>query len=315
MTTTPEPHRPGWAYPILLVGVSSFALSAILVRMADEGPGQAVAAWRTLFAVLLLTPFAARRFGPEVRRFSGRDWRLVIGAGVLLGLHFVTWIESLYHTSVASSSVLVTSSPIFLAVLGFLFLGERLRRKEAAAIVLAVSGAALIGLGDASDSAAPRALFGNSLALTAALLVSLYMLIGRVVRRKTSWTAYVFPLYTVVALTTWAAAVLSGTPLLGYSWSFYGWCLLMALGPQIIGHGSVNYALRFFPAALIGLLTLLEPVGASVLAFLLFGERPTLMALIGILVVLASVVFTVLPYPALPGGRRSRPELPKNTTT
>lgn len=282
--------RPVLVYVALAFGVLSFAFSPILVRFADEGPGLAIAVWRTGFSVLLLAPAALSRIGPEVRRFSGREVGYIVGAGVFLGLHFILWIESLYHTSVASASVLVTTSPLFLAGMGYFFLGERLARGTVLAIAVAVGGAALIGWGDATDiSLAPRPLLGNSLALSAALLMSVYLLIGRVVRQETSWLAYVFPLYTVAALTTLVAALVQGTPLLSYSVAFYGLCLLMALGPQVVGHGSFNYALHYFPAAIVGMLALLEPVGASALAYVLFGEAPGVLAVTGMLVVLAAV--------------------------
>lgn len=292
----PTDARPAVVYGALAVGLLCFSSSAILVRLASEGPGLAIAVWRTAFAVLLLAPFAVVQIGAEVRQFTRRDVVLIGVAGVLLGLHFVTWIESLYHTSVASASVLVTTSPIFIAVLGFLFLRERLSMPVVGSILLAVLGAALIGWGDAgaAEAAGPNTLLGNSLALLASLLVSIYLLIGRVVRQKTSWMAYLFPLYTVVAVTTAGMALAMGTPLWGYAPGFYGLCLLMALGPQIIGHGSFNYAVRYLPAALLGLLSLVEPVGASVVAYFLFDEVPQPMAVAGMLLVLLSIAYAIV---------------------
>jgi drug/metabolite transporter (DMT)-like permease len=288
--------RPAAVYVALGLGVVSFALSPILVRWASAAPGLAIAVWRTGLAVLLLAPavWAHRSTRRAWRAFTWRDVGLIGTAGVFLGLHFITWIESLYHTSVASASVLVTTSPVFLAALGYLVLGERLSRVTLAGIGVAVGGAALIGVGDAEAlTYGAGALWGNGLALSAALLVSLYLLIGRVVRRKTGWLAYVAPLYAVAAATALLAALVQGVPLLTYGWPFYGLCLLMAIGPQLLGHGSFNYALKFFPAALVGMLALLEPVGASVLAYVLFGEAPTPLAMVGMTVVLAGVAVVV----------------------
>ena len=288
-------RRPLLVYIALTLGVVSFAFSPILVRWADDAPGVAIAVWRTSLAVLLLLPLAGRvRLRDEVEAFTWRDVGLITGAGVFLGLHFITWIESLYHTTVASASVLVTTSPLFLVVLGYWLLDERLSRGAVGAIVVAVGGAAVIAIGDAQAVVAgPNPLWGNSLALGAALLVSVYLLIGRVVRQQTSWLAYVLPLYAVAAGTTIIAALVQGVPLFGYWWGFYGLCALMAIGPQILGHGSFNYALQYFPAALVGLLALLEPVGSSILAYLLFGEQPAPLALSGMAVVLAAVAVVV----------------------
>ena len=301
---TPQ-ARPAAVYWAVGLGILCFSGSAILVRLAGEAPGMAVAVWRTSCAVLLLIPVAVPTIGPEVRRFSKRDVVLIGAAGVFLGLHFITWIESLYYTSVASATVLVTTAPIFLAILGFVLLGERLSRRATLGILLAVAGAALMGWGDAGATGVETAnpLLGNALATVAALLVSFYLLIGRVVRQRTSWLAYVFPLYCVVALTTLVVAVFRQVPLFGYSPVFYLLCALMALGPQLVGHGSFNYALKYMPAALLALLALLEPVLASLMAYSLFDEVPGMLALIGMAVILGAVVLAIWPSR---GDRRKR---------
>ncbi len=282
--------RPLLVYPLLVMGLSTFALSPILIKYATDAPSLSLAVWRTVFSVVMLAPFALGRIGAEVRRFNARDIRLIIASGVMLAAHFVLWIESLYHTSVASASVLVSTSPIFLAVLGFFFLHERLSRLTVLAILVAVGGSVLIGIGDtAGTSHEGNALLGNALATSAAFMVSGYLLIGRVVRRKTSWLAYVFCMYSVVAVLVLLLAVARGVPLFGLDARIYLLCSLMALGPQIAGHGSFNYAIKYFPAAVLGLFSLTEPVGGSVLAYFLFGEVPTLLAIVGIAMVLASV--------------------------
>ena len=279
-------------------------MSPILVRWAGEAPGMAVAVWRTVFAAALLAPVAVPRIGPEVKTFSRRDWGLILGAGVLLGLHFVAWIESLYHTTVASASVLVWTNPLFMALLGWLFLRERLSRSVCLGLGVAVVGAGLLGWADlvGGEGQAPNPTLGNSLAIGAALLVSIYLIIGRVVRQRHSWLAYVFPLYCVVALTTLGMAFLLDTPLLGYDASIYGFCALLALGPSLMGHGAFNYAIRYFPVALLGVLSLLEPVGASILAFFLFDEAPGGLALVGMVMVLVGVTAAI----AFPENKRAR---------
>lgn len=281
-------------YLLVALGLISFSFSPILVRFADEAPGVAIAVWRTVFAVALLTPFALPRAVRRVRALSRRDRWLILVGGVILGLHFISWIESLYYTSVASASVLVTTSPIFIAVLEYLFLGRTVGGWTLSAIVLAVGGSVLIGWGDYGAGLTPHALLGNAIALGAAVLVSLYLIIGRVVRKKVAWLAYVYPLYGVVALTTLAWAAIQQVELLTYDWPFYGWCFLMALGPQVVGHGSFNYALAYLAAVLLGLLTLTEPVLASVFAYVLFGELPHWISIGGMLLVLIGVGLAIV---------------------
>lgn len=300
MTIT-GPERPLRVYLILGVGLISISVSAILIRYAGDAPALAVAAWRTLFAALILAPFVIRRAGKEIRELSGREIGIILASGVFLGLHFITWISSVYHTSVASASVLVSMSPIFIGIIGFLVLKERLRRIEASAIVVAMGGTVLIGLSSSGtiDVPSPDPLFGNSLALSAAFFVSVYFLIGQVVRRERSWLAYVGPVYGTAAVTTWLAALVLGIPLFGYSMEIYLLCLGMAIFPQILGHGSFNYAIKWFPASTLGIASLAEPVGASILAYFLFSEVPTIMAIAGMICVLIAVVAALYPVAAV----------------
>ncbi len=293
--------RPPRLYVLLTLGVLSFTMAPILVRWAGDVPGIAIAVWRTVTAAGMLLPVAAAwRIDGEMSRFSGRDLLLILASGVFLGLHFIAWIESLSHTTVASASIFVTSSPIILAGLGYVMLGERLSAGTVGAIFAAVGGAALIGWADAGTvTLGQGALWGNSLALGAAVLVSVYLLIGRVVRQKVSWLAYVTPLYSVAAGTALVAAWWRGVPLLGYSWEFYGLCAGLAVGPQVLGHGSFNYALQYVSAAIVGMLALLEPVGASILAYFLFGEVPPRASVGGMVIVLGAVAVVVW--------RRNRP--------
>ncbi len=286
-------HIPFRVYPILALGLLSFSVSPILVRWAgEEASGLAIAVWRTWLAVVMLAPFALPKL--RIHPLFGQKAGLTMLAGVFLGLHFVVWILSLYYTSVASASVLVCMSPVFLAALGFWVLGERLAFPVVAAIGLAVIGAALIGWGDHTElETGAQSLLGNALALAGALLISLYLLIGRVVRQQASWLTYVFPLYLAAAVTALIPALLLKVPLWGYSPRFYLLCGLMALGPQILGHGSFNYSVKYIPAAWLGLLSLLEPVGASLLAYLLFAEIPPGLSVVGMMLVLIAIAFAV----------------------
>ncbi len=288
-----EARPPAGVYAALLAGLFAISSSAILIAYTRGAvPALSVAFWRTACGALLLAPVALTRSRSEIRALTARDWTLIGGAALLLAAHFVLWIGSLYFTTVASATVLVTTTPIFLAIFGFVMLGERFRWPLYAATVVGIAGAAFVALAEPPGEA-PRAVTGNLMALAAALCMTFYLLVGRVVRLRLGFLAYVFPLYALIALFTGLAAVASGAPLLGLPPRIYGLCLLMALGPQLVGHGSFNYALRYVPATLIGLLSLVEPVGASVAAYFLFGSRPTLLAGIAMLVTLAAVGLAV----------------------
>ena len=287
--------RPKRVYGLLVLGLVCFSASPILIKYATDAPPLTVAAWRSIFSVLFLLPFAVRSAIPTLLQLDRKAISLIGLGGVFLGIHFVLWIESLYFTSVASAATLVSASPIFIAILGYLLLKERLRHATIIAIAVAVVGTVAIGFGDAGGSGQQvNPPLGNALALSAALLVSLYLIIGRSLRQRMSWLAYVFGLYVVVMIVIVAIALIGGAPLFGLPAHIYGICALIALLPQIIGHGTFNYAIKYFDAAFLGLLSLTEPVGGSILAFFLFHEKPSVLSAVGLVVVLVGLSVGIL---------------------
>ena len=285
-------RAPASVWVFLTLGLIALGASPILIRLAGDAPAFAMAAWRTTFVSLLLAPAVVIRARSEIRAFTRRDVALVVAAGVLLGLHFMAWIASVQLTSVASASVLVTTSPLMIAVLGAVFLNERPTRRTQAAIAIAVVGATLIGLGERDGGAYPDPALGNALSLGAAFVVSIYLLIGRAVRQRTSFIAYFAPLNVVAALTCLLGCGVMGAPL-GLPLPVLGLVFLMGVGPGLLGHGSFTVALRYLPAALLGLLSLAEPVIASGIAFVWFGETPPPLALLGAVVILGAIGVTV----------------------
>lgn len=293
MGDVPTGRAPVAVWAMLAVGLVSLGSSPLLIRLAGDAPALALAAWRTIFVTALLAPVAAVQARREIAALSRRDVALVVSAGVFLGLHFMGWITSVQLTSIASASVLVTMSPIFIAILGTVFLKEQPTRRTVVAIGASVTGAALIGLGEAGEAGAfPNAALGNGLALGAAVLVSVYLLIGRAVRQRTSFLAYFVPLNAVAALTCVVGCLLLDVSL-GLPPATLALAFAMGVGPGLLGHGSFNLALRYLPAALLGLLSLAEPVIASAAALVWFGEQPGPLAVVGIAAVLASIAAVV----------------------
>lgn len=273
---------------VLFIGVLATSTSAILVRYAQEdAPSLVIATGRLTIASFLLLPFAARR-GDELQRLPRRGWRLALLSGIVLGLHFAGYISSLRYTSIAAATVLATSTPVWVGLAAPLFLGERLHRYALIGLALALAGGSTIGLGGGGAGSNP--LLGNTLALSSALTGAVYLLIGRDLRPRLSLVSYTLIVYGMAAFTLLVLTLATGQPILGYPAHVYLLCLLMALFPQLLGHSSYNYALAFLPVAYVSIAVISEPVGASLLGWLLFGEVPTLATACGGALIIAGVL-------------------------
>lgn len=272
---------------VLLAGVLATSASAILVRYAQEdAPSLVIAAGRLSVATLLLLPLGWRRV-PELQRLPAGGWKLALLSGLMLGLHFAGYISSLRYTSIAAATVLATSTPIWVALAAPLLPGERLTRTLVAGLGLALGGGALIAL---EGGAAGSLLLGNALALSSALTGAVYLLIGRNLRPRLSLVGYTTVVYGTAALTLLLLAALAGLSLAGYPPRVYLLFLLMALYPQLLGHSSYNYALAYLPAAYVSIAVIGEPVGASLLGWLLFQEAPGLQTITGGALILAGIL-------------------------
>ena len=252
----------------------AISCAAVLIRLA-EAPPLAVAAFRLLIASAVLLPVGMLRSRGEIKCLLREQWRFLVLAGVLLALHFALWIASLSYTSVASSVVLVTATPLFVALASWVLFRESLRKGTFVGIAISLVGALLIGYAGMQSGGA--ALSGNLLALFAAIAMAGYLLIGRRLRRSAGLLAYSTVVFSVAALVLLTAAVISRTPFTGYTGATYAAMIALALVPQLVGHMSLNWALRFLPATMVTVAVLGEPVGASFLAWLTLGESPTLL--------------------------------------
>lgn len=278
--------------PQLVLGVAIAAVStgAVFVRLADAPP-LVVAFWRCGLATTVLIALFARECLAEWRRMTRRDAWLLAGTGLALAVHFAAWISSLSFTSVASSIVIVNTTPLWVALLSPLLSTDRVRARTLAAISLAFVGCVVIGAGDFELSR--RALVGDGLALLGAWMSALYMLSGRRLRRTLSLAPYITACYGVAALMLFVFTLVAGDSVLGYSASTYGWLACLALVPQLIGHSSYNYALKYVSAALTSVATLGESVGATILAWIFLHEAPTPQTLVGGVIVLAGMYLAV----------------------
>jgi drug/metabolite transporter (DMT)-like permease len=284
--------------PVLVLAVVAFSWAGPLVRFTSA-PALGISLWRLLMAVVVLAAVVTfRREGwRPLRRLRARDWRLAGLAGVLLALHFWSWIASVQYTSVASSVVLVSTQPLFVALLSAMLLREHPRALEWIGMLIAVGGAAWIGWGDFRIGG--TALFGDALALGAAFLAAAYYIVGRSLRSRVDLWSYVLVVYGAAAVVLFLAVLLSpGVPLVaGYTRGDWLVFAALALGPMLVGHTGVNYALRYLRAYLANLAVLGEPLGATLIAWLLpaIAERPSVSTLAGGAVILVGIAVALLP--------------------
>lgn len=276
--------------PVIVLAVIAMSLSAIFIRQADA-PGLVIAFYRLLLASLVMLPVTLRALHRSRARLQPGALGYTLLAGVMLAGHFATWITSLEYTSVAASVSFVATNPLWVALFTWLFLGQRPALTVLFGVLLAVAGGALIGFD--SGGSGPGGALGNLLAVAGAIFASGYLLLGRAAQnRGLSVTAYAGSAYLIAALFLLPLPALFGLPYSGYPAAAFGWIVLLALVPQLIGHTGINFMLRFLSPTLVASIMLLEPVGASILALLIFGEFPGALTMTGALLLLLGVLLT-----------------------
>ncbi len=270
----------------LLSGVMAVSTGALFVRLA-EAPALVVAAYRVGLATFLLVPLAWWKVRHELRCLTPRDYAPALLAGIFLALHFATWISSLDYTSVANSVVLVNTNPLWVGLLTPWFGYDRVPRLMRISILLSVLGGSILGIGDLVTD--KQALWGDGLALLGSFCAALYLLLGRAVRRKLSLLAYVMVCYGSATLLLWGLVLATRLPIFGFSTQTYAVFLAMAVIPQIIGHSSYNWALKWFSASFVAVSLLGEPVGSTLLVYLFLGEGLTWGRVLGGTLILAAI--------------------------
>ena len=285
---------PLMVYGGLALGVSAVSSAAVIIRLADA-PSLTIAAYRLALAAVIVVPLGLAFEWGALASLTRRQWGLVLAAAICLAAHFAFWIASLEHTSVASSVVIVTANPVLVAIGAALFLRERSSPRVLAGITVAVAGGVVIAVGD--WDLGDRRLFGDLLAFLGAVAVAGYYIAGRSLRERLSILGYIAPVYGAAAVILVAAALATGADLTGYGLEVYGWLVLLALLPQLVGHSSLNWSLGYLPATLVATAVMAEPIGASLLAWAVLDEAPPVASVAGGALVLAGVFTT------LTGGR------------
>lgn len=293
-TLSPQNPRPLILWSFVAVGILAISCASILIRLADA-PAITTATYRVALASLAISPYFVYRQREKKIPWTSRIFGLTFLAGSFLALHFVFWIHSLQLTTVASSVTLVSTTPLFVALFSLLWIGERPGRLLRLGIGFTMVGSALITETDFSLSEAT--LRGDALAILGAVMAAGYLLAGRSVRQSLDLTSYAFSVYTMAALILLVCCFLTGSPLTGFSKETYLILLFLGLVPQLIGHTTFNWALKYLPATVVAVLILGEPVGATLLAYLFLEETVSGMKSVGLVILGAGIVVSSLAIP------------------
>ncbi|VEI08620.1 Predicted permease, DMT superfamily [Kurthia zopfii] len=281
---------------VIFIGVLSVSASAIFVKLSTAESGT-IAFYRMFLSVLIMLPLFLKNNLHELKEIRSRDWVFSTIAGILLAFHFILWFESLRYTSVASSTVLVTLQPLFAIFGTYFFFKEKITLKSVLAMIIAIGGSFLISWGDFQVGG--TAFYGDILALIACALVTGYMLFGQDLRRRIGLTTYTIIVYTVSAVTLAIYMLVKGESFTTDDPMNWLWFLLLAIVPNLLGHNLFNWALKYVSANTISIAILFEPVGASIMAFLVFGEVLISSQYIGGAIVIVGILLYVIDFKQL----------------
>jgi drug/metabolite transporter (DMT)-like permease len=274
---------------MIVLGVLGVSLSSIFVKYS-AAPSGVTAAWRLLWTVVLMTPAVFGKASVRRELFTmGRKLLLLsILSGLFLAAHFATWFESLQHTSVASSTTIVSTEVIWVSLGWWLVLKGKLSGKAVGAIAVTFLGSVLIALADRGSAGHLK---GDLLALVAAVAVAVYVLIGRVARQTLSTSVYTYTVYSACALALAVTCLVQGHDLFAFGFSAPVVGLLLAVFSTILGHSVFSWCLKYFTPSFISASKLCEPVVAAAFAVVLFSEIPTVFQLVGSILILGGVFY------------------------
>ena len=298
---TPAP-RPFVLFCLILVGIASISCASIFIRLADA-PALSIAAYRVTLATLIISPFYARGRKRGSTEWNRKVLRTTVLSGTFLALHFSFWINSLQMTSVASAATLCNSTPLFAALFSVLWLKETLSHRLKLGILFTLAGSVFVAGADFSFST--RAVWGDLLAVGGAVMAAGYFISGRVARHSLSLPAYTVVSYGTAAALLVPACLLFGAKLSGFPEQTYLYLVLLAVVPQVVGHTTFNWALKFIPPTTVSILILGEPIGATILAYFVFDETISLRKGLGLLILAAGILLSAGTVPA--DGHSDRP--------
>jgi len=280
-------------FAIVSVGIVAISFASIFIRFCNDVPSIMIATYRlTLSSVIFL--IIAKSKGIRILSYNRGHILMGMLGGLFLSLHFFFWISSLKLTSVASSVVLVATNPIFVGIFSYLFFKEEQPTELIIGIILSFLGSFILAVGDCSFQGLtvqnPSFLLGDAFAFLGAIMASGYLLVGSKLREEMDILPYISMVYTFSAFFLLIASFALGISFIGYKQSSYFYMILLAIVPQLIGHTAFNWALRHLKASMVAITILGEPIGASILAYFIFGETIQMCQSVGIILIFLAII-------------------------
>ncbi|WP_312699777.1 DMT family transporter [Sedimentibacter sp.] len=272
---------------IVLAGTFFTSLSSIIIRFS-EAPALVISSYRMLFTCIMLLPLVIKN-RDEFAELNRKNLILCIISGIFLAFHYATWISSIKLTTIANSTILVSCSPIFVALANYFIIKEKLSKKMIVSIIVSLAGTIIIAL-ESTDASAGNMMLGNILAFLGAVFVAGYLVIGGIVRKSLGAGAYVFVVYAASAVALFIMCAFSGTTIYPYPPREFMLFTALALFCSILGHTLYNYMVKYVSSTLISVSTLSEPIFASLMALLIFKEIPSIYTLSGGIIIISGIL-------------------------
>ena len=288
-----KPQSKSWPFIIVFSGFAIGAAGPILIRLTQQAgmPSLAIVAGRQIISMLFLTPLVLRNHWHEIRALSRHDFLFAALAGIVMAVRFVIMFEAFNNVSILIAGVLNGSGPLWVALMEIVFLKAVFHRNIWLGLFCALAGGIIMAVAgfDGGTSLGNNPLLGTGLALLAAFLSAIYLNVGRSVRHRVSFMAYLWLIFSFATVTAVALMLITNTPFTGYVPEAYGWLVLLTITAQLIAHGAMNYALGFVSATFVSITAQVSSVLSAIGAFLVFGETPTILQVVGSLIIIVGV--------------------------
>lgn len=273
---------------IIILGTISISMSAIFGRLSTM-PSVILVFYRMLFAVALLLPVVFVKCKDEVRQLEKKDILRCACSGMFLGMHFTLYFQSLKYTSIAAAVVLVNMEVFFVALVMLLIWKEKIPMKGMLGIIAAFLGTVIIAFGDMGGGT--NVVLGDVFAFVGSLCVAIYTMFGKKCRERLSTTVYTCFVYMFAAITVAVAAIATGTPFTGHDPMNLAYAFGMTIFCTFLGHSVYSWGLKYLSASYITTIKLLEPLFAALLGFVIFGEVPGILVVVGGVVIIAGILW------------------------